>query len=350
MDKNKNTILYNYNDLSNLITKIGTKSAFAVCGRHTIGTDIDKYLSSLPIKIEKYFDVKENPTYESIQIAADKFSKGEYDLLISVGGGSVMDTAKGIKYYCSNNFEINIPHIAIPTTAGSGSEATRFSVMYHNGIKQTLDHVALLPEYSVLDARLLYSLNDNQKKIPLLDALCQCIESLLSISTTNESREYSEKGIELIVDNYKPYITGDKSVYDDIFIASNYSGRAINITKTNIGHSMSYQLTSKFGVKHGQAVALCLISALRFIENKYGESNTSLFEELAKVLKCEKNQKPSDKLMQIYNDMELPDPLKEYTIIPEELSEGVDIERLGNFVFKLSKHDLVDIYKMLKCY
>jgi len=337
--------LYNYNQLSCLIEEIGAKKAFAVCGKHIIGSEIDKHLSSLPIDVYKYFDIQENPSYESIRIAVDKFNEEKCDLLISIGGGSAIDTAKGIKYFCGDNdTPIDITHIAIPTTAGSGSEATRFAVMYRNGIKQSLEHELLLPEYSVLDIRLLYSLSDNQRKISLLDALCQCIESLTSINATIESKKYAVKGIELILQNYKAYIIGDRTVYGSILTASNHSGKAINISKTTIGHAMSYQLTSKFGVKHGQAVAICLISAMKYCEKKFCDSHKEFFDELADIMNCEKNQMPSEKLLSIYKEMDLSKPLKLSSIAPKELAENVDSDRLSNFIFKLSYDDLNYIY------
>jgi alcohol dehydrogenase class IV len=336
---------YSYNDLEKLIAKTGSKKAFAVCGKHIIGSAIDNFLTSLPIIVYKYFNIQENPSYDAIRLAADKFAEEQCDLLISIGGGSAIDTTKGIKLFCGHeNTPAGIKHIALPTTAGSGSEATQFAVIYRNGIKHALEHKLLLPEYAVLDVSLLYSLGYEQKRISLLDALCQCIESYWSLNSNEESRKYAQNGINMILQNYKAYIVGDKSVYGSIFTAANYSGKAINISRTTVGHAMSYQLTSKFGIKHGQAVAMCLIQSMKYAEMMFGDDNRKLFNELSKLLQCDKRQQVYDKLSQVYNDMNFPQCIMLHSASPEELAKGVNADRLNNTFFNFSPDALKQIY------
>ena len=125
------------------------------------------------------------------------------DSIISIGGGSCIDVAKAIKLYSSfdGNYidqtpkYVDMPFLAIPTTAGTGTESTRYSVIYYNGEKQSLVHDSLLPDTAILNVKFLYNMPDYHKKSSLLDAFCQAIESYWSINSSETSKEYSEQSI-----------------------------------------------------------------------------------------------------------------------------------------------------------
>ena len=89
--------------------------------------------------------------------------------------------------------ETGIKLIAIPTTAGTGSESTRFSLLYYNGEKISVNHDSIIPNVAILEGAVLKPLPDFQKKCTLLDALCQAIEAWWSVNSTDESKEYSRE-------------------------------------------------------------------------------------------------------------------------------------------------------------
>ena len=195
------------------------------------------------------------------------FRNEQCDAILAVGGGSAMDVAKCIKLFSGMNPDENylkqefadtgILLAAIPTTAGTGSESTRHAVIYYRGEKQSISHPSLVPQFACLVPSVLKDLPVYQKKCTMLDALGQAIESWWSVSATEESIGYSRIAIELIRNNWKPYIRSGKRS-DQILLAANYAGRAINITATTAAHAMSYKLTSLYGIPHGHAVGLCL--------------------------------------------------------------------------------------------
>ena len=162
----------------------------------------------------------------------------------------------------------NVKHISVPTTAGSGSESTQFAVIYLNGEKYSIDNGCMLPYYALLCPDVVNTLPDYHKKSTLLDSLCQAIESFWSKGATDESRKYSEQCISLILENYKDYICGNENSNKNIMFASNYSGKAINITRTTSAHSMSYKLTTMYEISHGHAVALCIIPIWKLLLKK----------------------------------------------------------------------------------
>ena len=329
--------------LSNLILSHRCIRPFAVMGKHVKESKVSKLLDIVGFDVGRFYKVKENPDEKSIRAAQRAFEKHNADLLISIGGGSAIDTAKGIKYnLCSNSECCNIPHIAVPTTAGSGSEATHFAVIYKNGEKTSLEDASLLPENIILDSRLLYSLSEQQRKVSLLDALCHGVESILSRNCTDKSRDYALYSIGLITENYKEYISGNTDVYRDILLASDYAGRAINISKTTVGHAMSYVLTSDFGIKHGQAAAICLIHALNYAEKN--NCLTTGYDLLYNELGCEIGQSISGRLLEIYNDMQPENNFELSTADAAKLSGKVNAQRLSNCAIVFDNKALEKIY------
>ncbi|MBR1766792.1 MAG: phosphonoacetaldehyde reductase, partial [Bacteroidales bacterium] len=210
-----------------------------------------------------------NPLYEDVVKGVDMFNAYHCDALVAVGGGSTIDVAKCIKLFCRMNPAENyfaqdfadsgVPLVAIPTTAGTGSESTRYAVVYYRGEKQSITHGSLIPDYAILDSSLLATLPLYQKKCTMLDALCQGIESLWSVNSTDESMRYAKLAIEGIMYNWREYIEhNDATAARHIMTAANHAGQAINISQTTAPHAMSYKLSSLYGVPHGHAVALCL--------------------------------------------------------------------------------------------
>jgi len=170
------------------------------------------------------------------------------------------------------NKEINIiergkPFIVIPTTAGSGSEATHFAVLYVNNIKHSIAHEYILPDYVLVHADFTFNLPSYISACSGIDALSQAIEAMWSINSNRESIEYSKKAILLIKKNLKnAVLNNDTMSRRAMSEASFFAGKAINIAKTTAPHAISYPFTINYGIPHGHAVALTLPS---FIEYNY---------------------------------------------------------------------------------
>ena len=223
-----------------------------------------------------FSDFSPNPLFEDVCKGIDLFKAQDCDAILAVGGGSSIDVAKCIKLavlalegndalippLVSKQLDIEgkrIPFIAIPTTAGTGSESTHNAVMYYHGAKQTVTNDGVLPDYAILEPSVLKTLPLYQKKCTMLDALCQGIESWWSVNSTDESKGYSKIAVELITKYWRKYIfENDADAAAKIMLAANYAGRAINISATTAAHAMSYKITSLYKLPHGHAVAVCL--------------------------------------------------------------------------------------------
>lgn len=236
--------------------------------------EIKMFFDAIPH--EEFSDFTPNPLYDQVIKGVKIFNDNHCDMIIAVGGGSTIDIAKCIKLYCKMDSSINylkqeafdtgIPLIAVPTTAGTGSESTCHAVIYFEGEKQSISHPSIVPDIAVLEPSVLKSLPVYQKKCTMLDALAQGIESWWSVNSNQQSKEYSKRAVETIRDNWKEYI--EKSTADSaakIMEAANYAGQAINITATTAAHAMSYKITSMYGLPHGHAVAICLPCVWRYM-------------------------------------------------------------------------------------
>ncbi len=294
-----------------------------------------------------------NPDIEDAVLGAEMFVREGCDSLISIGGGSAMDTAKVIKaLLCAGSPEAaragrleprEIPHIAIPGTAGSGAEATANAVAYEGGRKLSLGHPLLLPEGVVLDASLLDSLPDYHRKSCALDALSQGIESYWARSATEDSRVNAYLAILGVLDNLKAYLAGDPHAAEEMLDAANQSGKAIFRTRTTAAHAMSYQLTKQLGIAHGHA---CLVT-LPVLWDRLcaAEEMRPLMAELASRMRLGDPLMGSRLLRGMLIDLGMEAPEKPPEEVLQRIVDAVDPERLGNHPVPLDRQEIESIYR-----
>jgi len=347
-------IINDYNHLSDILDLSKYNNVLVVCDNFLLNSFFLNYLKKINSNIHTFTSFKPNPKYEEVLEGIRVFKENNCDLIVAVGGGSAIDVAKTIKAFVNLNEEQNyldqkivkndINLLAVPTTAGTGSESTQFAVIYYEGNKYSIDSEYILPNFVLLESKFLESLPLYQKKSTMLDALCQGIESYWSVNSTDESKKYAKKAIKIILENYKDYINEKEEVYSKIMEASNYSGKAINISKTTAAHAMSYKITSLYGVSHGHAVALCLpyiweymIENLELVSDIRGkEYLETVFNDLDLFFESSNHKETLLKLRQILNDINL-----NYTGIAKEkdinlLSSSVNENRLKNNPVKLN--------------
>lgn len=310
-----------------------------------------------------YNGFRPNPTYENVLEGLKVFRENHCDFLISVGGGSAIDVAKCIKAYADMDIcdeytdreitDSKIPHLAVPTTAGTGSESTQFAVLYYKGEKKSVSAGCLLPEYVILDPSFLSTLPDYQKASTLIDALCQATESYWAKKATKESRNYAEEAITLILRYAKPYIQANGNLVE-IFHGANLAGRAINLTQTTLAHAMSYKLTSFYGIAHGHAVAVCMPYVWEYLASHTdclieGVNQEELEQTLARLneLYCCQNTKETIAFLKgMLVDYGLSAPeIKEEEI--EILAGSVNAQRMRNFPAVVERADLEALYRRI---
>lgn len=344
------------NNITKIIDEVNPNKVFVVCDKVMFEKwPLKSCLEDMDKDYVWFSDYEPNPKFEDIVKGIELFNRNHCDFIISIGGGSSIDTAKVIKLYSvldyengiTENYKYNpVKHLAIPTTAGTGSESTRYSVCYYDGKKQSITHDSIVPDYVILDPELLIGLPMYQKKATIMDALCQAIESYWSVNSTDVSKEYSKKSIDLILKNLDKYLNNNTlEVTSKMLHASNLAGKAINITQTTAAHAMSYKLTSLFKVAHGHAVAITLPYIWKYMENNLDKCvDKRGVRYLSKTLKeLNKMVGGYQKFMEIYASLELENP----KITKDDLKvlvESVNPVRLKNNPVELDSKVIKEIY------
>ncbi len=355
----------NYGDIDKWIDENDLKHILLVCSSSISRYDdlVLKFekISEGNIDIVKFSDFVPNPKYESVVEGVRLFRKAKCEGIIAVGGGSTIDVAKCIKIYsnmevsdCYFNHEIvnnTIPFMVIPTTAGTGSEATKYAVIYYEGEKQSITNEYCIPDTVLFDSSLLQSLPLYQKKSTMMDALSHAIESMWSINSTLESQKYSRLAIKSIMKHMHGYLSNTNEGNEGMLIAANIAGKAINITQTTAGHAMCYKLTSLCGLSHGHAAALCNINLYPWmiknidqcIDTRGKTYEINILNDIGRAIGANNAIDGAQRLRDIYYNLELDTPKIAEECI-DEMVNGINIDRLNNFPFRLDRKAIYDLY------
>ena len=260
--------------LKSIVKDISIKKIFLIKGTKSFKGKkkiLNSFIKGISLEI---FTIK-NSNYKTIIQGSEKLKKSNSDLVVAIGGGRIIDAAKLISTATiSNKNYFNIisgkekiikkykPLLVMPTTIGTGSEATHFSVMYFKKEKYSIVSKDLLPNYIIADTLLTQNMPKYLKACTIFDAFSQAIESFWCLRGTYSSKKNSKEAIITINQNIKNYFNQSNNYTSKKMIRAAYlSGLAINETRTTLPHALSYFLTIKFGIPHGHAVAL----TLRFI-------------------------------------------------------------------------------------
>ena len=359
-----------------ILKEVGCKRLFLVVDSSYPFLNIKDAIEALPVKERVMFsDFTPNPLYKQVCNGIELLKSSNCDTILAVGGGSAIDVAKCIKLAVlakEGNAAIipplvstrvacdgaKLPFIAIPTTAGTGSESTHNAVMYYEGAKQTVTNDGVLPDYAILEPSVLKTLPLYQKKCTMMDALCQGIESWWSVNSTEESYEYSRKTIELIMANWRKYIfENDDEAATHIMLAANYGGKAINITQTTAAHAFSYKITSLYKLPHGHAVAVCLPEIWDFMINHMDKVSDErgmtyvdrILKDISTAMGAENVCLAIAQFRQMMSEMELDNPstLEDRALEISLLSNSVNPVRLKNNPVQFTHEEILGLYSKI---
>lgn len=324
-------------------------------------------------KVTWFTEFALNPKIEDVERGVALFREKNADAVISLGGGSALDMAKLISGCGSQNGvpadfatgkrkleKSGPPKILIPTTSGTGSEATHFAVVYIGEQKFSMAHPSLLPEYVIIDPQLTHSLPPGPTAACGLDALCQAIESIWAVGSTTESIGYATEALRLALAHLEttvvnPTPEGRRAMAR----AAHLAGRAINISKTTAPHAFSYAVTTRFNVPHGAAVALT-ISA--FLQHNCGVDDSSCTDPRGAAAVKERLQFLLDELGQgslapavsrlekIIARIGCPVRLGATGIRRDDLPgliQAVNVERLSNNPRRITAHEMMHLLEPL---
>jgi alcohol dehydrogenase len=252
------------------------------------------------VKIAGVFtDIPQDSSIDVIDVVAKEYKKLNCDSIIAVGGGSVIDTAKGTRMVLSQEKENimdlagcelisygkHIPFIAIPTTSGTGSEATLVAVILNKvqNIKMEFISYFLVPDVAILDPRMTLTLPKKTTASTGMDALCHAIESYTCLQKNPMSDAYAISAIELIRDNLKEAVKSpsNKAVRLAMANASLMAGVAFSNSMVGIIHAIGHALGGVSRVPHGDAMSILMPHCMRFNKDKLGENYAKLLLYIA---------------------------------------------------------------------
>ena len=352
----------NVSALNNILGECGARNVLLVCGKSFFSLTIAHIIKDSKVSFTIFQDFSPNPKYEDIVLGVKSFKDHGCDTILAIGGGSAIDVAKCIKafapmgddvpYYKQPIVASSIPLVAVPTTAGTGSESTQFAVIYIDGEKASLSHPCLLPEYAILEPSVLLTLPSYQKKCSMLDALCQALESWWSVNADAQSINFAKQAVQKWLESQNGYLENTSEGNKGMLLASNLAGRAINITKTTAPHAMSYKMTTLFKIPHGHAVALAFPHVWRFmlehpqacIDERGSVYVLDTFLQMASALGQETVEQAIMWFTSLLEKLEILPPNQ---VNPEEfdmLIHSVNLERLKNSPMQLDFQALTDIY------
>lgn len=289
------------NEIKTEIVKHHFKKAFLISDKDLIKCGIvakvEEVLKENQTSYEIDAEVKPNPTIENVIYGLELYKKSGSDFIIAVGGGSVIDTAKAIAVIANNpeNADVvslegmdksshpAVPIIALPTTAGTGSETTMDYVITNTKEKRKMACMdsKVVPAAAILDTEIMASLPLKLTAATAMDALTHAVESYLSLGAFSFSETLSLKSVSLISENFLKVLEnpGDYEVRKELAIAQYMAGMSFTNVGLGIVHSMAHPLSAFYDVPHGVANALILPYVLEFNAEVCGDK----IKELAKA-------------------------------------------------------------------
>jgi len=358
------------NELKKILKPSKYKKIFILTGKNSFYlSGIDKILKKSLTNQECCFFFKKSkiPEVKELTNIIKKLNKFNPDLVLAIGGGSVLDYAKIAnnirdlenlkKNIIYSNYKIKkkYPVLAIPTTAGSGAEVTPNAVIYIGKIKYSIEDNLLVPDFFLIIPEIVMGLKKTIKASSGFDAIAQGIESLISKKSNDKSVNFATKSLKISLENYIDFIKKPNigNTYK-MCLAANFSGKAISISRTTAPHALSYPFTSHYGINHGHAVSLTLNEFLKFnYENiKYADCKFSLKERyniLFKLTKASNINELNLFIKSLKKKANLETNFKKLKINANnsmlKILSGVNLQRLVNNPIKINISDLKIILK-----
>ena len=237
--------------------------------------DVTDVLNAENIPFIHFNEVEENPSTDTLRKATQAAMDFKADFVIGIGGGSAIDAAKAVALLLSNpevdaddlhkapNHPLDhVPVVAVPTTCGTGSEATPVSIITNHKIhlKKSIPHV-IFPTFALVDGKYLATAKKQLIVNTAVDALSHMVESILNVKSNSFNRMFPEYGLKLWGECKDALLASadiDASLYEKLMLTSTIAGMSIAHTSTTLPHGMSYDLTLHAGVPHGPAVGYFL--------------------------------------------------------------------------------------------
>ena len=318
-------------------------------------------------------DIPAEPNYYQVQEIVDSFKNEKADFIVAVGGGSVMDVAKLASILTTNEYSVKdlldnpllgtkqMASLMIPTTAGTGSEATPNAIVGvpEQDLKVGIVNPEMIADYVILDGRLIQKLPLKIAAATGVDAMCHAIECFTSNKRNPFSNTFALEAFDLIFNNIVEACTNPEALEakNNMLLGSFYAGVAITASGTTGIHALSYPLGGKYHIAHGVSNAILLMPVMTFNEPIVKEYFAQAYDRAVhdgdkKLSIEEKSQYILREMGEIVKVLEIPTTLREFDVPAEDLESlveaGMQVTRLlVNNMREITADDARDIYKQV---
>lgn len=354
--------------LENLPALLDGRTCVLLTSRGTINRGlVDRLYALCDGRISAIHAVEPIPTIASTIAAARNLAEVEADVILAVGGGSVLDTAKGLAAqeqpglpdtWLSAHLREGEPFpnsfspksiLAVPTTAGTGSEVTMWATIWgeKTGKKYSLSHEALYPEAAIVDPELTLTVPEVTTVATALDALSHSMEAIWNKNANPVSDALASHAISLVSLNLRSLLASplDISLRATVHYASMVAGLAFSNTRTAIAHSISYPLTGKLGMPHGVACSFTLPEIMRI----NGKFEPERLELIVRALGCRSHTDAVDTVQCLLVDVGIAKYVKRYLKNEDEVDsfvgDFITLDRAGNNIASITQAEAERIFR-----
>ena len=372
------TVYSGVNSLDNLTTVVSGATKVAVFTDRGL---LASGLVDLPIsqikeagkEVVVFSDLPAEPTYMQAQKLVDEFRESGADFIVAVGGGSAMDTAKLASLLVTDKYTIKdllddpllavktVPTCLVPTTAGTGSEATQNAIVGvpEKELKIGIVNPSMIPDYVILDAEMIRNLPRSIGAATGIDAMAHAIECFTSNKSNPFSDTFALEAFDLIINNIER-ACDDPTAMDaknKMQIAAFYGGAAIACSGTTAVHALSYPLGGKYHIAHGVSNAILLVPVMEFNEPAIRDRLAIAYDRVVHGEKTcttveEKSAWVVRRMGEIVKHLDIPTSLKQFNVSPDDLESlveaGMQVTRLlVNNMREVTAEDARNIYRQI---
>lgn len=351
---------------------LGKNKALIISGPHLnrIGM-VDKCraaLSAAGIGSAAFTETEGNPSTETVEKAVEAYKSSGADFIVAFGGGSPLDVAKAAGILAAYGGKITeyegggkvpgpvVPMIAIPTTAGTGSEVTSFSVItdHSRNYKLSVSSNYLLPAYAILDPELIASVPAGTAAACGVDAMVHALEAYLSLAASPFSDMFALKALQLIGKNLRAYAAnrGNEAAAEAMMMGSLFAGIAFSHARLGDVHAMSHPVSAYFNVAHGVANAILLPVIVEYNELADQGKYYDIYRCVAKAPVSEamfSSHMLTEELRALNMELGIPSCLKDAGVKAEYFDAmAEDAMKSGNISVNprsTTKADVLELYK-----
>ncbi len=357
--------------LPEMVKELKVSNVLVISGPHLnkmgVTDKITALIEETGAKTCKFTEVEANPSVETVHKAADAYKENQAEAIVAIGGGSPMDVAKAVGVIVTYGGSITeyegggkvpgeiVPFIAIPTTAGTGSEVTAFSVItdHSRNYKLTVASQKLLPSHVILDPEFLTSCPAGTAAASGVDAMVHAIESYINKDCNPFIEAMAEKALELLGENIRKFVADRTNIEaaSAMLLGSTFAGIAFNFGRLGDVHAMAHPVGGFFNVAHGMANAILLPVCLEYNALADDGKYKKIYDYIS-YTKADDSFVPEmlvEEVRKLTKSLGIPETLSEVGVTEDKISQmAEDAMKSGNIAVNpriTTKKDVEMLYK-----